>query len=376
VVLVAVGSLVAGLVVGLQLFRGWGAAPSSQAGASVPVHVVKGRSVKVPVMHPYHAPPVSWPAAGTATAVIASAPVRVRPSAEAAGPSAGSARAGALPVWVGPPDTAAGAKTGEKTVTTAHAGGAPVSRVRVAMASHSAASALGVHGVVFSVDPVGSGGGPVHVSVNFSSFAAAYGGDYASRLRLVELPECALTTPRVASCRKQTPVPAGSADDVRTGQVGADVALPRAGTTAAVRRGQAVLTAAVSPASSDAIVLAVTSAVSGSGGDYGVPPLSEMNEWVNGDSSGAYTYSYPVTVPPVPGGLQPSVSLGYDSQSVDGVRSATNPEASWVGDGWDYDPGYIEEEYATCSSLAGAASCSPARRIPRITARAIFTVRI
>ncbi|HEY1626654.1 MAG TPA: hypothetical protein VGG16_22945, partial [Streptosporangiaceae bacterium] len=325
VVLVAVGSLVAGLVVGLQLFSGWGAAPSSQAGRPVPVHVVKGRTVKVPVMHPYHAPLVSWPATATATAVIGPARVRVEPVPEAAGPSAGSVRAGGLPVWVGPPDTAVAAKPGGKAVTTAYAGGTAVSRVQVAMASHAAASALGVHGVVFSMSPSGSAGGRVHVSVDYSSFAGAYGGGYASRLRLVELPACALTTPQVASCRKQTPVPSGSADDVHTDQVGADVTLPAASITSAVRSGQPVLAAALSSASTDAVVLAVTSAVSGSGGDYGVPSLSEMDEWVNGDSSGAYQYSYPITVPPVPGGLQPAVSLAYDSQSTDGVTSATNP---------------------------------------------------
>jgi hypothetical protein len=106
-VIVAVGALAAGLVVGVQLFSGWGAAPASSAGSAVPVHVVRGRTVKVPVMHPYRAPPVSWPAATSATAVITPAPEQAKAARLAAGPSAGSARAGDLPVWVGPPDTAA-----------------------------------------------------------------------------------------------------------------------------------------------------------------------------------------------------------------------------------------------------------------------------
>lgn len=122
-----------------------------------------------------------------------------------------------LPVWIGPPDAAVAADG--KAVTTAYTTGT----VRVAMASHAMASALGVHGVVFSMAPAGSAGGRVHVSVDYSSFAAAYGGGYASRLRVVELPGCALTTPQVASCRVQSAVMGGSADDVRTGRVGADV---------------------------------------------------------------------------------------------------------------------------------------------------------
>jgi RHS repeat-associated protein len=354
VVLVAVGSLVAGLIVGLQLFAGWGAAPGSQAGSPVPVHVVHGRTVKLPVMHPYRAAPVAWPAAETGTAVISPAPARAEAVALAAGPSAGSARAGDLPVWVGPPDTGAtagaSAKTGGKPATTAYTGTA-VSQVQVGMASHAVASELGVHGVVFSVAPAGSAGGPVHVSVNYSSFADAYGGSYTSRLHLVELPACALTTPKVAACGKQTPVPSGSADNVRTDRVGADVTLPGTATTSAVRSGQPALTAAVTPdASSGAVVLAATAAMAGSGGNFTAMPVPEMTEWVNGASSGAYEYSYPITVPPVPGDLTPDVSLGYDSQLVDGITSATNPEASWVGDGWDFAPGFIEEDYPTCAA--------------------------
>ena len=55
-----------------------------------------------------------------------------------------------------------------------------------------------------------------------------------------------------------------------------------------------------------------------------------------GGSSGAFTYSYPIEVPPVPGGLEPDVTLAYNSQAVDGLTSSTNDQASWIGDGWDY----------------------------------------
>jgi RHS repeat-associated protein len=359
-VIVVVGSLVAGLVVGLQLFRGWGASPVSSAGSAVPVHVVKDRPVRVPVMHPYDAGRVSWPAAAAGTAVIGPVAVRATAVPLTAGPSAGSARAGDLPVWVGPPDGTAPVKTGGEPVTTAYTGMA-VSRVRVGMGSRATASALGVHGVVFSMAPAGGAGGPVHVSVSYSSFADAYGGGYASRLHLVELPTCALTTPEVASCRVQTPVPSGSVDDVHTSQVGADVTLPGPGTAAVVRAGQTMLTADVLPdagALSGAVVLAVTASASGSGGNYAVPPLSEMNEWVSAGSSGAYMYSYPMTVPPVPGGLEPTVELDYDSQMVDGITSATNPQASWVGDGWDYSTGFVEEDYPACSSVYDTSSDS------------------
>ena len=81
----------------------------------------------------------------------------------------------------------------------------------------------------------------------------------------------------------------------------------------------------------------------------GATPLSEAGTWTAGGSSGAFTYSYPIDVPPVPGGLAPQVASDYDSQAVDGLTSSTNDQASWIGDGWDYQPGYIERDYQSCS---------------------------
>jgi hypothetical protein len=245
--IVVVLTLVAGVVAGVQLLEpGWGAAPTSSAGAPVPVHVVEGRKVPVPAMHPYRRPSVSWPAVQTATAQISAAVTVPAKQLLTAAPSAGSARAGNTPVWVGPPDN--GRSSG--TTTTAYTGPSAVSRVQVSMASHATATALGVHGAVFSMSRAdGSGAaGQVHVSVSYASFADAYGGGYASRLHLVELPACALTTPQVAACHKQTPLPTGSVDSVKTGRVGADVTLPGVSTTASLSAsGATALTALIMP---------------------------------------------------------------------------------------------------------------------------------
>lgn len=53
-------------------------------------------------------------------------------------------------------------------------------------------------------------------------------------------------------------------------------------------------------------------------------------------------------MPETAGGLMPKISLGYSSQSVDGRTSATNNQASWIGGGWDYNPGSITRTYANC----------------------------
>jgi hypothetical protein len=191
------------------------------------------------------------------------------------------------------------------------------------------ATRLGITGTVFTVtraDGV-SAPGRVHVSFDYSGFQYAYGSDYASRLRLVELPTCALTTPGVPVCHQQTSLV--SSDDVKTSRAGADVTLT----------------------GSSAVVLAVTASAQGSGGDFTAEPESEMNQWLSGPSSGAFEYTYPVTEPPVPGGLEPDASLRYDSQLADGITAASNPQASELGDGWESPvPGYIEIDYQTCAA--------------------------
>jgi RHS repeat-associated protein len=340
-------SLVAGLLAATGVLGGGPGAPASAAGAPVAVHPVHGRPAQVPRMPSSSRPRTSWPAAGAGTAVLA-AGVRPRAAGLEAGPSAGSGRAGSLPLWVGPADLST--PTVGKGASTSAVTARPVSRVQAGMAGRATVAALGVHGVVFSVARAdgATASSRVHVSVDYASFADASGGNYASRLHLVELPACALTSPQLAKCRVQTPV--RTADNTRADQAGADVTLP--GTATAAARGGTGLTARLTSAASAApAVLALTATASGSGGNFAAEPYSEADAWVTGDSSGAFTYSSPISVPPVPGGLEPEVSLDYNSQATDGLTSSTNNEASWVGDGWDYSPGYIEVDYPSCSSL-------------------------
>jgi RHS repeat-associated protein len=294
----------------------------------VPVHVVRSHPLPVPANRPWHLPRTVWPAAGTATVPVA--PARSTGGRARAGtamfalPSPGSSHAGSLPVWIGPAVGAAAAP----------------GSVRVAMASRNAAAAAGVSGVIFTVAQAGAARAslPVHVSLNYSSFAYTDGGDFAARLHLVELPACALTTPSVSACRRE--VPLASSNDVKAFRLGADVRLP------------ALTPVGGGWAASPVFVLAATTATNGSAGDYTATPLSEAGTWSEGGSSGAFTYSYPIQVPQVPGGLVPSVALGYDSQAADGLTSSTNNQASWVGDGWDYQPGFIERDYQSCEQTS------------------------
>jgi RHS repeat-associated protein len=74
-------------------------------------------------------------------------------------------------------------------------------------------------------------------------------------------------------------------------------------------------------------------------------------------SAGSLTYSYPLEVPPGPGGLTPPLQLGYTSGAVDENHNPQAP-AGWVGEGWDLSLGSIswseENVYSSCT----LATCS------------------
>ncbi|MEJ5202297.1 MAG: SpvB/TcaC N-terminal domain-containing protein, partial [Anaerolineales bacterium] len=68
--------------------------------------------------------------------------------------------------------------------------------------------------------------------------------------------------------------------------------------------------------------------------------LPTVDSFQVAEFTGAGTYSYPINVPPGPGGFQPSLALSYNSQIVD--QATLNTPASWVGMGWSLDVGSIE----------------------------------
>ncbi|MGW5052659.1 RHS repeat-associated core domain-containing protein [Actinokineospora sp. NPDC004072] len=78
-------------------------------------------------------------------------------------------------------------------------------------------------------------------------------------------------------------------------------------------------------------------------------PLAPSAGWDVATHTGDFTWSYPLRVPPVPGGLQPELALSYSSSSVDGRTSATNNQPSWVGEGWELSAGFIERQYGGCA---------------------------
>ncbi|MFE1881618.1 polymorphic toxin-type HINT domain-containing protein [Streptomyces diastatochromogenes] len=86
----------------------------------------------------------------------------------------------------------------------------------------------------------------------------------------------------------------------------------------------------------------------GAGGSFKATSLASDGKWEAGGSSGAFMWSYPLTVPSPPAGPAPAISLNYNSQSVDGRTAVSTGQSSWIGEGWSYDPGYIERRYRSC----------------------------
>ncbi|GGV63040.1 polymorphic toxin-type HINT domain-containing protein [Streptomyces massasporeus] len=215
--------------------------------------------------------------------------------------------------------------------------------VRVEVLDQEASKAAGIDGLLFTVsrsDGEAARGG-AQITLDYSGFADAYGGGYGSRLRLAQYPACVLSTPKHKACATPTYLEStnNAAKETLTATVSA------AGDTSGV----APQLLEAQSAASSATVLAATASSGGDGGDYKATGLSASSEWGVDTRSGAFTWTYPLSVPPVPGGLRPSIGLGYNSQSIDGQTATTNNQGSWVGQGFSYEPGYIERRYKPCA---------------------------
>jgi RHS repeat-associated protein len=191
--------------------------------------------------------------------------------------------------------------------------------------------------------------GPVRVTIDYSRFRHAHGGDFAARLRLVQMPACALTTPEKQGCSPDTRRFVPVDNDTKSGTLSATV-YADADPTAATTGGRAPrLSGATAAAAMTPTVTTLTTGSSSDQGDYRASELSPSGSWDVSIGSGAFTYNLPVTLPKAPSGATPSLSLSYNSQSVDGRTSQTNNQASWAGMGWDLNVGYIERRYKNCA---------------------------
>lgn len=263
----------------------------------------KPRTVSEGPRTPREEPKAAWPEAGSAVVTLRD---------PAAGTGA-SVRAKGLPLELNTP---------AKRVESATGGS-----VEARVLSREAARKTGIDGLLITLEARDAdSAGAVGATVDYSSFAQAFGGGYASRLTLVELPACALTSPAKPACRTTAPVATDNDTEAQT------------------------LTATAVPVRSGGpTVLAAVAGDEGKTGDYKATPLSATSTWSTSLNTGDFSWSYGIPVPTVPGDMVPKVGMAYSSGTVDGRTGSSNNQSSWVGDGFDLWPGYIERRYKPCA---------------------------
>ncbi|MBP8534585.1 RHS repeat-associated core domain-containing protein [Streptomyces sp. MK37H] len=241
---------------------------------------------------------VTWPKAGTARLAVSDN-------------GSAKARPGGLPVTLG--------AVGREVHATPS--------LSIQVMDQGRARKAGVKGVLLKA-VASAEGGSTKLGISYADFAAAYGGDWAGRLTLLQLPACALTTPQKTGCRAQSPL--------------------RAVNKRHKEQLSTPLTFAAKPGG-EVKVLAVAAAAKSGGGDYRATPLSASSTWEAGGSSGSFTWTYPLGMPPAAAGPAPDLSISYDSGSVDGRTANTNNQGSWIGEGFDLTSSYIERKYGNCN---------------------------
>ncbi|MFJ9826250.1 polymorphic toxin-type HINT domain-containing protein [Streptomyces sp. NPDC101160] len=254
-----------------------------------------------------------WPKAGKATLAL---------------PASGKAAAapGSLPITL-----TSSAKSLKGTRDRSAAG-----PITVEVLDRNAASRSGVKGLLVKVTgPVT--GGSTALGIDYSAFASAYGGDWAGRLQAVRLSDCALANPAIAKCRTRSRLTYHNDREQQQLTTQLDFG------TGATLRSRSPATAA-----GQTMLIAVEAGAASARGDYGATPLAASSSWQAGGSSGSFTWSYPLTAPPPAAGPRPSLSISYDSGSVDGRTASSNNQGTTIGEGFDLTSSYIERKYGSC----------------------------
>ncbi|WP_435970193.1 RHS repeat-associated core domain-containing protein [Streptomyces sp. Qhu_M48] len=279
---------------------------------------------------PWQAPSVTWPTPGTQQLTVGSE-------------AQNRTTVGGLPVRLGH----AASRANKTTVGS--------DRMEVAVKDRGTAQKAGVEGLLMSLrdaDAASASPGRLDVEIDYTTIRGAYAAGWSSRLRLVTLPACALTTPEKPECRKQTPL--ATQNDTKNHTLSATLTTPGSTTPQVPVTGAATKTSSTLPSlamnTAGVTLLAATAGASGSEGSFKATSLAASGSWSAGGNSGGFGWSVPIDVPTAPGGLIPKVALSYNSSAIDGRTASTNNQPSWIGEGWEYSPGFVERRYASCEN--------------------------
>lgn len=95
----------------------------------------------------------------------------------------------------------------------------------------------------------------------------------------------------------------------------------------------------------------------GSGLSASAAFVPSLSGWQTALFTGGASYTYPMEAPAGAGGLAPELTLGYSSASIDGPGGSRNgSQASWVGRGWDFEPGGAISRIKSTLSISSPAN--------------------
>lgn len=199
-----------------------------------------------------------------------------------------------------------------------------VESARVELLGRAEAEQAGVDGVLLKVTRTDGieAPGPVEVVLDYSGFDSAFGGDYGSRLRLLALADC--DNDQTDTCTQAYDLESVNDPATKTLTV-------------------------IAPATTSGVTLMAAAGGDSGNGDYQASDLSPSASWDVSLQTGDFSWTYPLEIPDVAGDLAPDIALSYSSGSVDGRTASTNNQASWIGEGFDYHPGFIERTYIPCA---------------------------
>ncbi|WP_247041373.1 RHS repeat-associated core domain-containing protein [Arthrobacter rhizosphaerae] len=85
-------------------------------------------------------------------------------------------------------------------------------------------------------------------------------------------------------------------------------------------------------------------------GDFTALPGTSSGNWGTTGQTGGFTWTYPISARKGSVGPSPELGLSYDSTRVDELTSATNNQASAIGDGWGLSgSGRITQNFRPCA---------------------------
>ncbi|MBE1875988.1 polymorphic toxin-type HINT domain-containing protein [Myceligenerans pegani] len=196
-----------------------------------------------------------------------------------------------------------------------------------------------------AVEKVAAADGVVEVQVAYEKFAAGGdvpGGDWVSRLTLVDVSACDAGDLASGVCEAKAVEGVSNDTDAKT------------------------LTAPMAVSEQQPATLMVAASSSGGGGNWGATSLAPAASWGVSGNTGAFTWSYPLTMPSAEG-PGPELSLSYSSAASDGRVASTNNQAGAVGEGWSLTESYIERKFTPCADDQDAQSGQTPNNASRTT---------